>query len=225
MNLYQKLIEVRKSVPYLQKENNTKGNASFAYSYVSSSQTLASVRMKMDELGIILEPEIIETKVTQTKSSSGATNFFTELIMTMTFVNAEKPEEKIVKQWYAQGTDSGEKGVGKALTYGEKYFILKFFNIATDKDDPDSFQDKVEKTPKKPNNEAEHAKKVWNEERRTFARNFIRTNLPVEELKKVNNGKTDLSELSDKQLQYFSVLANNALKLKKAENQEGGLPV
>ena len=29
---------------------------------------------------------------------------------------------------------AGEKGVGKALTYGKKYFLLKFFNIATDKD-------------------------------------------------------------------------------------------
>ena len=34
--------------------------------------------------------------------------------------------------------------MGKALTYGEKYFLLKFFNIATDKDDPDSFQRKQE---------------------------------------------------------------------------------
>ena len=38
--------------------------------------------------------------------------------------------------------DDGEKGVGKALTYAEKYFMLKFFNIPTDKDDPDSFQKK-----------------------------------------------------------------------------------
>ncbi|MNP04955.1 ERF superfamily protein [compost metagenome] len=47
--------------------------------------------------------------------------------------------------WYSQGVDiAGEKGVGKALTYGEKYFILKFFNIPTDKDDPDTFQKKYE---------------------------------------------------------------------------------
>jgi hypothetical protein len=47
--------------------------------------------------------------------------------------------------FYAQGVDiAGEKGVGKALTYGEKYFLLKTFNIATDKDDPDAFQEKAE---------------------------------------------------------------------------------
>jgi hypothetical protein len=38
------------------------------------------------------------------------------------------------------------------MTYAEKYFMLKFFNIATDKDDPDSFQKKMtdEPTPIKP---------------------------------------------------------------------------
>ena len=40
--------------------------------------------------------------------------------------------------FYGQGVDiSGEKGVGKALTYAEKYFLLKFFNIPTDEADPD----------------------------------------------------------------------------------------
>ena len=69
---------------------------------------------------------------------------FTELDLEFTWINAENPEETIVCPWYGQGVDSGEKGVGKALTYAEKYFILKQFNIATDKDDPDSFQKKAE---------------------------------------------------------------------------------
>ena len=71
--------------------------------------------------------------------------YFTELIMTMTWVNSDNPDKKIECPWYAQGVDTaGEKGVGKALTYGEKYFLLKFFNIATDDMDPDSFQKNVE---------------------------------------------------------------------------------
>ncbi|KKL28137.1 hypothetical protein LCGC14_2378110, partial [marine sediment metagenome] len=32
----------------------------------------------------------------------------------------------------------------KALTYAEEYFMLKFFNIATDKDDPDNFQKRLD---------------------------------------------------------------------------------
>ncbi|MNT28935.1 ERF superfamily protein [compost metagenome] len=65
--------------------------------------------------------------------------------MSMTWINADEPTEQIECPWYSQGVDiAGEKGVGKALTYGEKNFILKFFNIATDKDDPDAFQHRFE---------------------------------------------------------------------------------
>lgn len=136
MNIYQKLIEVRKTVPYLQKES--KG---FQYKYTASSQVLAAVRAKMDELWLLLIPEVLDHNVTAAQDSKGRTSYFTELDMRMTWVDAENPEERIQSTWYAQGLDlEGEKGVGKAMTYGEKYFMLKFFNIATDKDDPDSFQ-------------------------------------------------------------------------------------
>jgi len=150
MNLHQKLIEVRKVNPYLQKENS--GNQ---YKYVSSSQVLASVVTKLNELNVLLIPSINGHKITESvieqyedgKNSGNptkrTTTYFTELDMNMTWVNADNPEEKIESSWYGQGVDiAGEKGVGKALTYAEKYFMLKFFNIATDKDDPDTFQQK-----------------------------------------------------------------------------------
>jgi hypothetical protein len=159
MNIYEKLIEVRKTVPYLQKENS--GNQ---YNYVSSSQVLANVRTKMDELGLLLIPKvtdsnvIADTVVNVDKDKSGneknkhTTTYFTELKMLFTWVNAEEPKETIECPWYGQGVDiAGEKGVGKAMTYAEKYFMLKFFNIATDKDDPDSFQEKHEEKPEKAN--------------------------------------------------------------------------
>lgn len=149
LNIYQKLIEVRKAVPYLKKEAEGK-----QYKYTGSSQVLASVRNKMDELGLLLIPRIISKELSESqiefKDANGdvtkrTTTYFTELIMTMTWVNADKPDETIECPWYGQGVDiAGEKGVGKALTYAEKYFILKQFNIATDKDDPDAFQEKAE---------------------------------------------------------------------------------
>lgn len=153
MNIYQKLVEVRKAVPYLKKE--AKGSQ---YNYVASSQVLASVREKMDELQLLIIPEVTDKRVTQTqiKTSRGneVTNYFTELDLNMTIVNGEKPDEQITRKWYGQGVDlAGEKGVGKALTYAEKYFILKLFNIPTDQDDPDRFQAKYyeeEETPEKP---------------------------------------------------------------------------
>lgn len=167
MNIYQKLIEVRKQVPYLQKESE-----GHQYKYTGSSQVLAAVRKKLDELGLLLIPRIISPNVlTETVESTDkfgnpkkTTTYFTELHMTMTWVNAENPDETVECPWYAQGVDiAGEKGVGKALTYGEKYFMLKFFNIATDKDDPDSFQQKHELVNMINAQQIGTAKKLWME--------------------------------------------------------------
>lgn len=154
MNIFEKLVEVRKAVEYLQKEANGP-----QFKYVSSSQVLGSLRTKMNELGLLLIPRVTghfvrESMVEQFGKDDNihpfkrTTTYFTELDMTMTWVNAEKPAETIECPWYGQGVDiAGEKGVGKALTYAEKYFLLKQFNIPTDKDDPDSFQEKHDPKP------------------------------------------------------------------------------
>jgi hypothetical protein len=139
MNIYQKLIEVRKEVPYLKKD--TEG---YKFKYVSSSQALSAVRNKMDELGLLLIPSVRAFEVRDHQTKQGAHEYFTILTVLFTWINAENPEEKIECKWTGQGLDSGEKGVGKACTYAEKYFLLKFFNVATDKDDPDAFQDRIE---------------------------------------------------------------------------------
>ncbi|MDZ4994794.1 recombinase, partial [Clostridium perfringens] len=52
MNLWQKLIEVRKEI-----ENFTKDTKGFGYQYVSGSQVLSKIRPKMDELGVLLKIE------------------------------------------------------------------------------------------------------------------------------------------------------------------------
>src|SRR5690625_1600352 len=130
LNLYQKLLEIRRSVPYLQKTN--KGHQ---YNYVSSSDVIGAVREKMDSLGILLTPKITETKMTVVPSGN-RNNIVTELFIDFVWRCVETGEESVVP-FYAQGTDPHEKGVGKALTYAEKYLLLKQFNIATDNDDPD----------------------------------------------------------------------------------------
>ena len=139
LNIYQKLIEVRKSCAYLQKEN-----AGYQFKYVSSSQTLGSLRKTMNEYGLMLIPSVKDVRVTNKTTQKGNEEIFTEIFIDFTWVNADNPQETLTCPFYGQGVDSGERGVGKALTYAEKYFLLKTFNIPTDKDDPDSFQGKIE---------------------------------------------------------------------------------
>ena len=55
---------------------------------------------------------------------------------TYEFVNLDKPEEKITMVSYGDGIDSGDKAPGKAMTYSDKYSLLKAYKVATG-DDPD----------------------------------------------------------------------------------------
>ena len=142
MNLYEKLIEVRKCVPYLKKD--TQG---YQYVYVSGSSVLGAIKAKMDELGVLLFPEVDKYEMTEYSSvnKQGKTVIDQVLKSTgfMVWKNAETPEEEIKIPWVFVGQDADiSKSFGKALTYSERYFLLKFFNIATDSDDPDAFQQK-----------------------------------------------------------------------------------
>ena len=137
--LSQKLLSIRKQIPSIGKDGK---NEHQKYEYVSSSKILGVLRKLMDEEGILLEPSIHSARVTPVGKQ-----LLTELTMSMTWKDV-KTLDKLIYPWYAQGMDMGEKGVGKALTYAEKYFLLKYFNIPTDQDDPDRGQ-KEEQTGKK----------------------------------------------------------------------------
>ena len=143
MNLHQKLNVIGQEIPYMQKAN--KGHQ---YSYVSSAQVLSAIKPKMYEMGVSLEPRVTGSNIIQYSTAKGGNRFLTCLIMEFTWVDDANPEDKIVCPWYGQGADDGEKGVGKAMTYAEKYFLLKYFNVPTDKDDPDAFQRKVDNAAK-----------------------------------------------------------------------------
>ena len=133
LNIYEKLIEVRRAVEFLKKEHKGDG-----FKYVSSSQAIGSVRAKMDELGLLLIPRVIETTINPHTTQHGKTWYFTVVKMEYTWVDSESPDDTIKCDWEGHGLDNAEKGIGKAYTYSEKYFLLKFFNVPTDKDDPDA---------------------------------------------------------------------------------------
>jgi hypothetical protein len=141
----QKIALLRNAVNYLQKK---KHEGAVQYAYTSSSQVLGSIRAEMEKLSLIVTSAVNEAKLTPFVTKNGAPQFITELWMTMTWVDTESGETLAIP-WYAQGVDNAEKGPGKALTYAEKYFVLKQLNIPTDKDDPDAFQEANQTTEQK----------------------------------------------------------------------------
>lgn len=143
LNLYQKLVEIRKSIDVFKKD--TQG---FGYSYVSGSQVLGKIKNKMDELQILLIPEVLNQKHEtfdykvwdkEQKKEKEKTDFIVTADMKYVWVNAENPEERIGIPWQTMGQqDDISKAFGSGLTYSERYFLLKFFGVPTDEEDPDA---------------------------------------------------------------------------------------
>lgn len=128
MNIYQKLVEVRKSI-----DGFTKDASGYGYKYVSGSQVLSKMKAVMDAQGVILETHLIAPVVVTSGKGSLVTS-----PMKMIWVNAEKPEDKIIIDWFMAGEQKDpSQALGSGLTYSERYFLLKFFGISTDEDDPD----------------------------------------------------------------------------------------
>ena len=69
-------------------------------------------------------------------------------MMRFTWIDCETGE-KDENLFGANGQNEWEKGLGSALTYAERYFLLKYFHIATDEDDIDN-DDRKPKEPQQP---------------------------------------------------------------------------
>lgn len=144
-NLHQKLVEVKKSIEGFSKDKKS-GSGSFGYEYVSGSQVLRAIKGKMDELGVLLIPEVDYDTMKWEKhnytTSKGAdkTDFIITMKMNYTWVNSDFPDDKITIPWVCIGqqTDDIAKAVGTAMTYNERYFLLKFLGLPTDEDDTDA---------------------------------------------------------------------------------------
>ncbi len=138
-SLYQKLAVLQKAVRGL-APNAQGGSSSAGYRYVSGSKVLEIVRPKMDELGLLLVPQVdsIENERMDYQVKSGPkSEILTKVMMTFTWVDSESGETLPVR-FGANGQNGWDKGLGSALTYAERYFLLKFFHIATDEDDVDA---------------------------------------------------------------------------------------
>ena len=137
LNIYQKLVAVRSEIEHVVRDQR---NEKFQFSYVSASSLLSLVRPLLDKHGLYLQLQISRHTLLPKWGESkerDRSEHLTELEIEFTWINAEKPDECAVCVWYGQGLDTGEKGIGKALTYALKYFLLSSFQIPTDEDDPD----------------------------------------------------------------------------------------
>jgi hypothetical protein len=135
LNLYQKLLVIQKKINGLGKDKK-----SFSYSYVTGDKVLGEIKPLMNELGLILKQEVLSIdnlRMDYQTKNGNKTEILSKVMMQFTWIDTESGE-KDVNLFGANGQNDFEKGLGSALTYAERYFLLKFFHIATDEDDIDN---------------------------------------------------------------------------------------
>ena len=152
LNIYQKLAKIRKQVEVIQR--NKKG---YGYTYVSEDEILAKISGFMDKYALSLIPSVVHNcsivspySTKKTKSTNkgeiyeeNVNEVLVSADMVFTWVNNENPEERVDVPWILVGHQSdGSQSFGSGLSYAMRYFLLKFFNIATPDDDPDKWRSK-----------------------------------------------------------------------------------
>ena len=145
-NIYQKLLEIQKHVNGLGKD---KIGPLGHYRYVTGDKVLGEIKPLMNSLGLILKQEILSIdNVRQEyligKDAKLKSEIHSTVMMRFTWIDTETGERD-ENRFGANGQNDWDKGVGSALTYGERYFLLKYFHIATDEDDIDNPERKDDK--------------------------------------------------------------------------------
>lgn len=189
MNIYQKMDAITNEIGTVNK-NLEVGFGKSKYKAVGEADVLRAVKEMEHKYGIYSYPsgrKLTDTGVLTSKTynedgimTKEGNQLYMRLETEYTFVNIDNPEEKITVISYGDGVDTQDKAPGKAMTYSDKYALMKAYKLVTG-DDPDQ-------------NPSPETANVGN--------NVI-DNVKVEALKKVVENKNMTPELLLKGLTYY----------------------
>ena len=174
-NIYQKMNGITSEMLTVKKNLDVQTSKYTSYKAVSERDILDAVKpleAKYRVYSYPYERTIIEKDLLTLKGQNGDRNqFYIRAQVTYRFINIDKPEEFIEITSWGDGIDSGDKCVGKAMTYADKYALMKAYKISTG-DDPDQEASQEYEKPKRQKkataNEYDLAKEL-NEWRRKLA--------------------------------------------------------
>ena len=145
MNIYQKLSAITAELSTVAK-NLEVGYGKSKYKAVGEADVLRAVKPLEAKYGVYSYPQtrrIVESGTIENETIDGQTHekivkraLFERIETVYRFVNIENPEEYVDITTYGDGVDAQDKSVGKAMTYSDKYALLKAYKIVTG-EDPD----------------------------------------------------------------------------------------
>ena len=138
-NIFQRMSAITSEISTVAKNLSVDAGKS-SYKAVGEADVLAAVKPIEAKHGVYSYPfkrEIIDSgEMVSTTKYGDRKQLFLRVKTVYRFVNMDKPEEYIDITTYGDGVDTQDKAPGKAMTYGDKYALLKAYKIQTG-DDPD----------------------------------------------------------------------------------------
>lgn len=150
LNIYEKLMLITDEIGIIEKNLNVSISKTNSYKAVSERDVLDNVKPIEKKYRVFSYPvkrEIIDKDVLvkETEFTNGNTGdttitktntLFMRIETIYRFVNIDNPDEYVETIVYGDGLDTGDKAPGKAMTYADKYALMKAYKLSTG-DDPD----------------------------------------------------------------------------------------
>ena len=144
MNIYEKMALITEEIGVIEKGLVVSISKTNSYKAVSERDVLDGVKPIEKKYRVYSYPvkrEVIDrdtlVKESEYNGSITKTNtLFMRIETTYRFVNIDNPSEFIETIVYGDGLDTGDKAPGKAMTYADKYALMKAYKLSTG-DDPD----------------------------------------------------------------------------------------
>lgn len=141
LNIYERLLSISTELQTVAKNLEISMGKNGKYKAVGEADVLRAVKPLEKQYRVYsypVEREIIESGTIESVDYNGNVKkqLFERIKVVYRFINIDKPDEFIDITSYGDGIDSGDKSVGKAMTYADKYALLKAYKMVTG-DDPD----------------------------------------------------------------------------------------
>lgn len=143
-NIFQRMAAITAELGTIAKNLSVETGKGKSYKAVSERDVLDAVKPLEQKYGVYsypfsretVESEKLESENTYNGNTTKKTTFYTRLKTVYRFVNIDMPVEFVDITSFSVGMDTQDKGDGKAMTYGDKYALMKAYKISTG-DDPD----------------------------------------------------------------------------------------